>query len=352
MAQLDPDAMPAWLSQLRIARGKTTIVAGIDDDDCAVLRWGQGLLVITTDYLNAHPIATELGLGSIKDLGRLNVLANLSDLCGSGADPRAFLSAVTMPRDSSVADFEELMSGVFDEASNWDVPVVGGDTKLGTSMAVLGVAVGAAESESHLFLKNRALPGDGIWCSGNLGSCSAAVLGIRDAHTSLSFQNWAQSAILRPTLPLAKSRSVSQAKIGHGGIDISDGLGNDLHRLAAASQVGLVIYADRIPIAKETAELASILQIPSWGFAFGSGGDMQFVVTASPTATNLMEQIGMVWFGEVVAKQELTLLDAAGRAMRLPKGGHRDARKMDFATEIRMLVSSALKGGASEDGQE
>ena len=248
MAPFDPDAMPAWLSQLIIANGKTRVIAGIDDDDCAVLRWDQGLLVITTDYLNARPIAKELGLGGTKDLGRICVLANLADLCGSGADPRALLSAVTMPRDAPAVDFEDLMSGFFDEATRWGIPVVGGDTKLGTSMAVLGIGIGAAESEAQLFLKNRAQPGDSVWCSGNLGSCSAAVLGIRDARTSDSFKNWAESAILRPSLPLAKSRSISQNKLGHGGIDISDGLGNDLHRLAKASRVGLVVHADGVSL--------------------------------------------------------------------------------------------------------
>ncbi len=144
-AVLDPDDMPPWLAELfRSPTNCDDVIAGVDADDCAILKWKQELLVITTDFLNSRPIATQLGLGSLFDLGRLLVLANLSDLCGSGALPRALLAAVMMPRKSTRHDFEMVMKGICHEASD-GVPVVGGDTRLGGSMALLGVAVGSAE---------------------------------------------------------------------------------------------------------------------------------------------------------------------------------------------------------------
>src|SRR5687768_11989743 len=93
---LDPDEMPARLATLFTSEnGGIDVLAGVGMDDCAVLRWGNELLVLSTDYLNARPIALELGVGTLWDLGRLVVAANLSDLCGSGAQPVALLIAVT-----------------------------------------------------------------------------------------------------------------------------------------------------------------------------------------------------------------------------------------------------------------
>jgi thiamine-monophosphate kinase len=334
--------MPAWLATLFSGSLKYNhVVAGVNDDDCAVLDLKNHLVVVTTDFLNSRPIATELRLGGIYDLGRLSVLANLSDLCGSGADPRAFLAAVVMPRNAPTEDFETLMKGICDETEQWKIPVVGGDTKLGAAMALLGIAIGSAHTKENLFLKNRACPGDILWCSGNVGSCSAAVLGLGDTRMDSAWRTWAESAVLKPTLPLGKSRSISAARIGHGGIDISDGLGNDIRRMAQASGVGVIVNVQSIPLAPEVLGLASALGVPAWSFAFGVGGDLQFVVTTDPNAAPAMEQIGMVCIGKMTTAQEMVLHHPNGVITSMPYGGHRDARQLDFVAEARALVTSA-----------
>ena len=105
------------------------------------------------------------------------VASSLSDLCGSGALPVALLIGVTLPHGTTETDFKELMRGVKVEADRYGVPVVGGDSKLGKSRALLAVAIGSAQSRKELFLKNGAKPGDIIWVSGNLGSVAAAAWG-------------------------------------------------------------------------------------------------------------------------------------------------------------------------------
>jgi thiamine-monophosphate kinase len=128
---LDPDEAPIWLAKLWNTSLSEDVIAGVDEDDCAVLFFSDSVLVATTDFLNASPIALQLGLGDLYDLGRLLVAANLSDLCGTGAKPRALLTAITMERGSSQEDFQRLALGIDEEARRWKVPVVGGDTKLG-----------------------------------------------------------------------------------------------------------------------------------------------------------------------------------------------------------------------------
>src|ERR1035438_1175277 len=135
---LDPDEMPPWIAGLwPHGRRPTKVLAGVNDDDCAVVKWDGRYLIATTDFLNANPIALELGVGSMWDLGRLVVASNLSDLCGSGALPVALLIGVTLPHGTTVTEFKSFMRGVKFETDRHGVPVVGGDSKLGKGRALL-----------------------------------------------------------------------------------------------------------------------------------------------------------------------------------------------------------------------
>lgn len=176
---LDPDAMPPALHSLLSSRhSDARVIADVNDDDCAVLPWGDSVMVVTTDYVNANPISLELGIGDLSTVGRLAVAANLSDLAGTGAAPKCLLLSVMMSRDATTKDFMQVIQGAREEAHKWDVPIVGGDSKLGKSNAVNATAIGTAPSADHLFLKFRARPGDQLWLSGFCGSTTAAVLGV------------------------------------------------------------------------------------------------------------------------------------------------------------------------------
>jgi thiamine-monophosphate kinase len=309
-----------------------------------VLRLDQQLLVITTDFLNADPIATQLGIGTIGDLGRLVVGANLSDLCGSGAEPRALLIAVMMERCAAESEFKDLMGGVHDEAERWGVPVVGGDTKLGATRAILGVAIGTAPSQAHLFLKNRGHVGDLVWCSGPLGACSAAAAGLQRTDMSAEWRDWATTAILRPELPLGKSRLLSAECLGAGGVDISDGLGADLRKMCLSSKVGAIIDAASIPVDRHVIELSSRMGLDPWAFAFGSGGDLQFLVSTAPSAAATVARLQFSLIGEMTAEPELRLrID--DRFVALPTEGHRDVRGLSFRDEVLLLIREGAKRG-------
>lgn len=343
MEAFDPDDMPLWLRDLWPSSDRERkVVAGIDDDDCAVLKIGQELVILTTDYLNANPIGVQLGLASPRDLGRLVVAANLSDLCGTGARPQAMLIAITMPRNSSVEEFQEIMLGVHDESVRWSVPVVGGDTKIGKARALLGVAIGSASSEDELFLRNRARPGDEIWLSGKVGSCSAATLGLSRSFGDDPWRRWARSAILEPDLPLRKSRILSGLRIAHGGADLSDGIGAALEAICRVSNVGVILDCQSLPLEAETVALATSLRVPAWAFALAGGGDFQFLVTIPQGEGATMRELGFHHCG-IITQEQTRLLQFADREEEVELRGHRDARNLTFAEEILVLVEAFRK---------
>lgn len=342
MGRLDPDSVPAWLSRLwPAAKRDPRIVAGVNEDDCAVMQWGDEFIVLTVDFLNSRPIAVQLGLGGLTELGRLLVAANLADLCGTGAEPRALLIGATLERTASEDDFRSLMMGVQAESAKWGVPVVGGDTKLGDERALVAVALGGAPARECLFLKNGGKVGDLVWCSGPLGSCNAAVLGLTNHRMPEHWQQWASASILVPNLPLAKSRALSVARLGRGGIDVSDGLGADLKRLCEASHVGAIVEADRIPVEVETRQLAAEMGVEPWALAFGCGGDFQFLATTPRDAHQAVADLGFHLIGELTSGTDLRIQLSDGTSISMPSDGHRDARGTSFTEEILALVTAA-----------
>ena len=339
---LDPDRMPTWLSGLWPSGNCAPfLLAGVNDDDCAVMRWDDHLLVVTTDYLNSNPIAVQLGIADMSVLGRLVVAANVADLLSTGAQPRALLIGLTMPYDAATADFKSVMKGVKREADKVGIPVVGGDSKLASALAIFAVAIGSAADSKELLLKNAVQADDDVWVSGNLGACSAAVLGFSQGDLSTGLRKWAVEVLTRPSLPIIQSRQLAQSHAGHGGIDVSDGLGEDIHRLCDASNVGVVVNANSIPVDHRAARIAAIHSLPPWSLAFASGGDFQFVATAASQRRQLLQQLGFHRIGRMHSGRRRSLLLADGNERPLPRTGHRDARHMTFHDEIMALAREA-----------
>jgi thiamine-monophosphate kinase len=295
-------------------------------------------IVITTDYLNANPIAIELGIGTPFHLGRLVVAASISDLLGSGADPLAVLLAVTLPRDSSPTEFKRIVQGALFEAKRAGSHIIGGDSKLGRSRALLAVGIGSARNRHALFLKNSAQPGHIIWVSGPLGGVAAAVWGYMRPELGRTWKRWAKSTLLIPQLPLAKSRRLAKLPFPKAGTDISDGLGADLMSVCAASGVGARLISPTIPICSQVREAAKVAGVPAWKFAFASGGDFQFLATAPPEASQQLRTSGFVEIGQIVKRPGITILNDSGRRVTASISGHLDHRGKTFSEEVDALI--------------
>lgn len=341
---LDPDEAPTWISDILSYGHIKNVVAGPDEDDCGIIEFNGHVLVLTTDYLNANPIALELGIGDYYDLGRLVVDSNLSDLCGTGARPMALLLAITLNKSSSDKSLlRDLVRGAKAEADKYGVPIIGGDTKLGDSDALLCAALGSSPDRSNLFLKKCAEPGDIIWASGQMGSVCAALIGLTNGLGDEEWREWAKKAVINPELPMDKSKLIHDSSIGKGGIDISDGLGDDIKELCRTSGVGANIYVDKVPISENSKTLSNNIDYPFWTFPFVMGGDMQFIVTTEndENSVRVSHKIGLYEIGKVI-QDENVYLKQGEKKWEMPSTGHRDARGVSFSDEVVMLIEELV----------
>jgi thiamine-monophosphate kinase len=342
MKHIDPDVFHFWINSFlgnNYYSQYKHIEAGINQDDCAIIRLGKDKkLIITTDYLNANPIALEFGIGNFYDLGKITVASNISDLCGTGAQPIGFLLGIASGKETDSDNIKDFVIGAKYELDKIKVPLIGGDTKLGNSNSFYGVAIGFADNSRKLFPKNSAKENDILWVSGNIGSVNVSVHGLSLNWGTDTWKKWAIESIINPKLPTRLSEHLALKKMGNGGTDLSDGLGMDLLSLCKASNLGVHINTEKIPTSPNVKKLANHLLIPAWFYAIIGGGDFQFIVSTNKRHKSTMEKLGFYEIGVLKSISYGCKIEYQSQILNMPNFGHQDVRGKNFGEEIAYLL--------------
>jgi len=208
-------------------------------DDAAVLSPFVGEAVISTDVavLGVH---LDPEIFPLEDLGFRAVAAAVSDLAAMGARARAAVVAVSAPAGT---DLEELHRGMADASIITNCPIVGGDLSLGRDVSVAVTVVGECPGGGAV-LRSGARPGDELLVTGPLGRSSA---GLRRRREGAALSDELVVAHRRPWPRLSEGQAARGARV-HAMMDLSDGLGLDLHRLCDASGVGFDLID--VPVAR------------------------------------------------------------------------------------------------------
>ena len=257
-------------------------------DDAACLRT-RGLTVATVDSIvegvDWLPDATPPDA-----IGHRAAAVNLSDLAAMGATPTALLLALELPPDAQVADVLAAAAGLAALADRHGVAVVGGD--LGFAPGPQRWSVTAlGEVEGQPLRRNAARPGDRLWLVGDVGRAALGLELLRAAGSAAAVApGWAQACVQRHLYPqplVAAGRALQAAGGRMAAIDISDGLGLDARRLAAASDVTLDLALPQ-PAWLGAAALHDCERLQlDWRAACASGGDDYALLVAAPPDTDI-----------------------------------------------------------------
>lgn len=210
----------------RAARGPEVAV-GIGHD-AAVVRSPHGDGLVLKSDQTIEDVHFTRGEAPWELFGRKAVARVLSDLGAVGARPVACLCSLALPDDVDEAMARAILAGVMELADGAPASLVGGDLARSPRGVVIDVsALGFLESRAPM-LRAGARIGDALVVTGPLG-CS------RDGHHLRFTPRW------REGMALAESGLVRAC------IDLSDGLGRDVHHLAAASGVGVRLDASALP---------------------------------------------------------------------------------------------------------
>ncbi len=262
-------------------------------DDAAVVPMTPDLsLVLTIDRIPERLIAYREGIMSEREVGRYLASASLSDLAAMGATPHSMLLSIAMPPDYQVEQFEHLLAGVAEMAQKHSCPVVGGDTKEGTSSSFVVAAIGTI-APGRALRRRGARPGDVVVVTGAPGTFGvglAYLLAARGIHLKLSDTD--ERRIFEKFLWPAPRTHAGQHLAALGLVtscqDVSDGIGQTLHDVANASGVGMHIDIEHLLAAgpPQTYAVAEACGCAPEALLLGPGADFELVFTTPEEAVS------------------------------------------------------------------
>ena len=303
-------------------------------DDAAIVKPARGCdLVLTTD-LSIEGVHFRLDLHPARSIGHRTLARSLSDLAAMGARPRFALLSLSLRRTTPRSWISGFYEGLGRLAKSQGVTLIGGDTALTASDAVMADAVAIGEVPHDQALRRRgARPGDSVYVTGRLGlsalglallepkkraprsAASAGELRMGDRRAAFKAHLYPEPRC-RVGIALARRGLVSAA------IDISDGLARDLGRLCDASGCGAMIWEDRLPLANlKEASGATPLELGLYG---GEDYELLFTVPRSRFSRVPRAISGVVLhrIGEIRSGRGLTLVGRGGVARPIETRGY------------------------------
>ncbi len=241
-------------------------------DDAALLAPPPGReLVLTVDAMIG-------GVHFLPDdppdlVGRKLLRVNLSDLAAKGAVPIGYLLTVAAARDTPDAWFAGFAAGLAQDQAEFGTTLLGGDTTSTPGPIALSLTAIGHVAPGTMVHRAGAQPGDGIWVTGTVGD---GALGLAAAQGRLADP----SGFLLQRYRLPQPRvGFAIARIASAGMDVSDGLVQDLGHICRAGSLTAEIDAALVPLS-EPARHAGADWLP---IILSGGDDYELLLAAPPT---------------------------------------------------------------------
>lgn len=258
-------------------------------DDAAVIDHFGKQTVITTDLL-LEGIHFDLIYSPLKHLGYKAVVVNLSDIYAMNAIPTQITMSIGISNRFSVEALNDFYEGVFAACEKYNVDLVGGDTSSSLKGFVISVtAIGEANIEK-VVKRNGAQNGNLVCVSGNLG---AAFLGLTllerekkiylespKVQPDLEEETYVVGKLLKPEarkdiIEFFEAEQILPTAM----MDVSDGLSSEVNHICKQSNLGCIIYEEKLPILEDSKKTAFKFNIDPTVCALNGGEDYELLFT-------------------------------------------------------------------------
>jgi len=249
------------------------------------------------------------------EVGRRAVAVNVSDIAAMGGEPRFALTSIALPPALPLRWAEGLYRGIRHEADLLGVGVIGGNTARTSGPLTLDVTLLGRVAKPDLVRRSGARVGDVLAVTGTLGGATAArLLQERPGGAASDLEESRRYSVPEPRV--AAGRALASLHLAHAMLDISDGLASDVGHLAEASEVGAVIYEERLPISSPTRRIAQHLSDSPRDLALFGGEDYELLVAlpegAVEPARRALGQLPLTVVGHVLPQEQGVVLERGG----------------------------------------
>lgn len=277
-------------------------------DDAAVVDYGiDKQTVVSTDML-VEGVHFDLMYTPLKHLGYKAVTVNLSDIAAMNAIPRQITVSMALSNRFSIEAVEELYKGIYLACERYQVDLVGGDTTSSTSGLIISVTALGEVEKGKAVSRNGAKENDLVCVTGDLG---AAFMGLQilerekavfkdnaKVQPDLSGHDYIIERQLKPEArTFLREALMKQKVVPTAMIDISDGLASEIIHLTKASNCGVQLYEEKLPVDFATSSVAEDFKIAPVVCALNGGEDYELLFTVSANdyqQVELLEEVSVI----------------------------------------------------------
>lgn len=276
-------SMPSW------------VVVG-PGDDAAVLRPVRGEFEVFTTDAVVDGVHVDRRFVPPDAIGHRALAVNLSDLAAMGAEPRAALLSLALPASSPVALLDGLLDGLLALAAEHRVTLIGGNLTSTPGPLMVDVTAIGSVRPRRILTRVGARPGDEIYVTGSLGDAAAGLDVLVEACAGGGDEPWREPSrvcqrYLRPTPRVRAGLLLGRNRVPTSCMDLSDGLADGVRQMAQASDVGMTIDLDALPIADDVRQWYGRRQRDPVAAVLAGGDDYELLFTVRPGAARRLRGV-------------------------------------------------------------
>ena len=283
-------------------------VLGVGDDAAVIDHFGKQT-VLTTDLL-VEGVHFDLIYTPLKHLGYKSVVVNLSDVYAMNAIPTQVILSIGISNRFSLEALDEFYEGVYAACEKYGVDLVGGDTTTSQKGFIISLtAIGEVAPDNYV-KRNTAKKGDLLCVSGDLGAAYVGLLFLErekkifiespGVQPDLEGETYVIGRLLKPEarkdiVEFFAANLIKPTAM----MDISDGLSSEILHICKDSNLGCVLYEEKIPVSEEMKKAAFKFEIDPTACALSGGEDYELLFTVAQEDYEklvLNEQISVVGY--------------------------------------------------------
>lgn len=263
-------------------------ILGVGDDGAVIDHFGKQT-VVSTDML-VEGIHFDLMYTPLKHLGYKSVVVNLSDIYAMNAVPTQVTMSIAFSNRFSLEALDEFYEGVYAACERYNVDLIGGDTTSSQKGFIISVTAIGEVAPGQFVKRSTAQKGDLLCVSGNLG---AAYLGLTllerekqiflenpKVQPDLENQTYIIGRQLKPEARQDIIAFLAEKEIiPTSMMDVSDGLSSEILHICRQSEVGCVLYEDKIPVHDDARQMAMQFGLDPTACALSGGEDYELLFT-------------------------------------------------------------------------